>query len=188
MMSEWQLAAGAFVVGLSGAMSPGPVLAATIAESLRRGFWAGPLIVLGHAILELVLLACLMAGAGALLRLDPVRFTIALAGGGMLLLTGARMLAALGRLDATSGSVSTSAPGAGWHPVIAGILLSLSNPYWILWWATVGLAFLTPTMARGPIAVAAFYAGHTGADLAWYSIVSASVAKGRRFLPPRGWR
>ena len=51
MFSLLTIVAGAFVVALSGAMAPGRVLTITISETLKRGFKAGPLIVLGHAIL-----------------------------------------------------------------------------------------------------------------------------------------
>ncbi|MEA1895812.1 MAG: LysE family translocator, partial [Euryarchaeota archaeon] len=43
-----------FVIGLTGAIVPGPMLFATIDASLRRGWIAGPEIVLGHALVEVV--------------------------------------------------------------------------------------------------------------------------------------
>ena len=42
-----------FIIGFSGALTPGPVLSVTIVESSRRGFLAGPLITLGHGLAEL---------------------------------------------------------------------------------------------------------------------------------------
>ena len=57
MLSLLTIFAGSFVVGLSGAMAPGPVLTVTISETLKRGFKAGPLIILGHTLLEMILLA-----------------------------------------------------------------------------------------------------------------------------------
>jgi threonine/homoserine/homoserine lactone efflux protein len=46
-----------FIIALSGAMMPGPLLTATISESSQRGVFAGPLLIVGHGILELLLLS-----------------------------------------------------------------------------------------------------------------------------------
>ena len=64
----------------------------------------------------------------------------------------------------------------------AGVLLSLLNPYWSIWWATVGLLYITQALQGGTGVVAAFYSGHILADLAWYSLVAALLAGGRRFV------
>mgnify|MGYP000862952647 CR=1 FL=1 len=73
----------AFLVGLSGAMMPGPLLTVTIAESARRGFKAGPLIVLGHAILELALIIALLAGLSFYLKKPLVTTVISIVGGAL---------------------------------------------------------------------------------------------------------
>ncbi|MDD4550373.1 MAG: LysE family transporter, partial [Syntrophomonadaceae bacterium] len=78
----------AFIVGLSGAMMPGPLLTLTITESARRGFIAGPLIVLGHAILELILVLALLAGAAVYLSQPGVTRIISILGGGFLIYLG----------------------------------------------------------------------------------------------------
>ena len=44
-----------FVIALSGALAPGPLLAACISESTKHGFKSGPLMILGHAILEIIM-------------------------------------------------------------------------------------------------------------------------------------
>jgi hypothetical protein len=53
--------ASSFVIALSGALMPGPLLTATISECSQRGFIAGPLLITGHAILELVLVIALLS-------------------------------------------------------------------------------------------------------------------------------
>ncbi len=58
------IAGGSFVIGLSGAMAPGPLLTITIAESIKRGPWVGPLIVLGHGVLELTMVIAIISGHG----------------------------------------------------------------------------------------------------------------------------
>ena len=189
-MNPLALFSTAFVMGLSGAMAPGPVLTATIAESLRRGFSAGPLIVLGHAILELILLALVVGGLGTVLRLAPVAAVLGLAGGTMLVWMGIRTVRTARQAveQGLAAQRAGAAPAGGMHPVAAGVLLSLSNPYWILWWATVGLTFAGQALVHGVAGLAAFYAGHIASDLAWYSAVSAAVAGGRRIVPPSAWR
>jgi threonine/homoserine/homoserine lactone efflux protein len=184
------LFAGAFVVGLSGAMSPGPVLTATVSASIRRGFMAGPLIVLGHALLEMGLLAFVVAGCGKFLQQPPAPAVLGLAGGAVLVAMGiATIRDSRGFMERSmAATAGGTAEGRGMHPVLAGVLLSLSNPTWILWWATVGLAFASQAMAYGLPGLGAFYAGHVMSDLVWYSLVSAAVAGGRRVAPPGVWR
>jgi threonine/homoserine/homoserine lactone efflux protein len=179
--------AGAFVVGLSGAMSPGPVLTVTISETLKRGFKAGPLITLGHAILEIILLALIGLGLGSFFQHPVVTAVFLSAGGVVLLWMGAQMIRTSKRtteeaLSATGGSESPHGP------VLAGIVLSVTNPYWIIWWVTIGMGFVTQSLQLGIAGLLSFYFGHIMADFVWYSFVSFSVSAGRRLCPPMVYR
>jgi len=62
------------------------------------------------------------------------------------------------------------------HPVVSGVLMSVANPYWIIWWATIGLGYILYSWRFGLWGVAFFFAGHILADLAWYTVVAAAVA------------
>jgi len=181
-MGLWGLGLSSFAIGFSGAVMPGPVLAMTITHSVRQGFWAGPLIVLGHGIIEVALVAALLAGLGPLLGLDAVAGTIGVVGGLILLHMAVGMLRGLPR--ASLAAVTSGQGVVKRGPVADGLLLSAANPYFILWWATVGLSLLV--VARDPrwgaLGVVVFYLGHISADLVWYGLVSLAVAKGRRWL------
>lgn len=186
------LFATAFFIGLTGALMPGPVFTATISETLRRGFWAGPRIVLGHALLELAVVASVLAGLAGWLQRNGVLGVLGILGGGMLLWLGTSMTRQA-RAAAEAALAPPSAAGArsagAWRgPVGAGVVLSLSNPYWLLWWATIGLGLAGQSLRRGVAGLAAFYGGHILSDLAWYSLVAAAVAAGRRILPPALYR
>lgn len=65
---------------------------------------------------------------------------------------------------------------------LSGILLSLANPYWSFWWATIGLGYLVQSMEIGILGIVAFFTGHILGDLAWYSGVSLGVHKGKKIL------
>lgn len=173
----------AFLVGLSGAMMPGPLLTVTIAESARRGFKAGPLIVLGHALLELALIIALLAGLSFYLKKPVVTYVISLVGGAFLIFIGLNMIRDVlkGRVTLENNK-NDSAQGVNMHPVMAGILVSLSNPFWSVWWATIGLTYLTMALKSGTTGIASFFTGHIMADLLWYSLIAAAIAGGRRFL------
>jgi threonine/homoserine/homoserine lactone efflux protein len=186
MLSLLTIFAGAFVVGFSGAMAPGPVLTVTISETLKRGFKAGPLIVLGHAILEIILLTLIAAGLGPFFE-HPVVNTVSLWAGGLVMLwMGLQMVITSKRT--TENALSAKGTDSAYGPVLAGIVLSLSNPYWIIWWVTVGMGFVTQSLRFGIIGLLCFYVGHILADLTWYSLVSFSASAGRRLCPPMLYR
>jgi threonine/homoserine/homoserine lactone efflux protein len=71
---------------------------------------------------------------------------------------------------------------------VSGIIGSISNPYWTIWWATIGLGYLVSSFKFGMLGVAVFFIGHILADLFWYSLISFSVARGKRFIGDRGYK
>ncbi|MBN1130793.1 MAG: LysE family transporter [Chitinispirillaceae bacterium] len=168
-----------FMLALSGALMPGPLLTATIGESVRHGPRAGPLLVAGHALLEFALVAALFLGLAPLLKDKRVTAGISLAGGAILIGLAFGMFRTLPSLSLYGpGSLKK---GRG-RLVTSGILVSLSNPYWTVWWATFGLAYILQSREFGIAGVVVFFIGHILADFAWYSLISFSIGKGRRFL------
>jgi len=176
-------------------MMPGPLLAVTIRHASTRGFSAAPLLVLGHAILEAALVCLLLFGLMEWIRGDEAIIAIALLGSAMLL----RMAAGMARevptlhLDAaTCGSQGGGRNGGkgsgGARPVIDGILTSASNPYWSLWWATIGLGYLLLSRGQGWRGVLAFFSGHILSDAAWYLFVGAGISAGRGWFTDRVYR
>jgi len=181
------LGAAAFLVGLSGAMAPGPFLTVTISRTLTRGPGSAALMLVGHAILEGALLVGFAFGLQRLLAAPVVNSTLGIVGGAILLWL-AFGLARDTRTGATVPAIGAAAPEPRLGPVIQCVTVSLSNPYWTLWWATVGVKLASDGLAIGPIGVAAFFVGHQMADVAWYGLVIAATARGRRILPDRAYR
>lgn len=177
--------AGSFIVALSGALMPGPLLSVTISESARRGAMTGPLLIAGHALLELAMLAALLLGLGPLLTHDISALLLGLAGGALLCWMAIGIFRTIRsfRIEPT-----VAQPFPGRHLSVIGILMSLANPYWTLWWATIGLGYLTFARNAGVGGIAAFFCGHILGDLVWYSLVSWSFSHARQFLSDTVYR
>ena len=163
---------------------PGPVLTVTISQSSRRGAWAGPLIILGHGILELCLVVLLLLGLGPYFRKDIVLGIIGLFGALILIWMAVGMFQSIPSLTL---KIEQTAP-AGTHPVLSGILMSLANPYWFIWWATIGVGYIVYAMKFGMVGVIAFFSGHISADFLCYTAVSVAVSKGRWFIKDKVYR
>jgi len=191
----------ALVVGYSGALVPGPMFTLVVAESAGRGSRAGPLVTAGHVALELVVLAGLIAGLSQVLSLPVVTACISLVGGAVMVWMGCTMIArvARGRLaaplaDEGSGPTDGASLGLsrasrrGLQLVGLGAVVSFSNPYFSLWWATIGSAYLVSAALYGAPGIAAFFFGHTLADFSWFWLIACGVGYGRRFLTTRTYR
>ena len=160
---------------------PGPLLAITISETARRGFWVGPKLILGHGILELSLVTALAVGLSEFLKGDLISAIIGLFGGSILLLMGLITLKK-GREQVTIPTADSSVTGRSRMIVLSGILASISNPYWFLWWVTLGTVYLLWSLQLGVVGVASFFTGHILADLGWYALVAFIIATGRRVM------
>jgi threonine/homoserine/homoserine lactone efflux protein len=174
-----------FIISFSGAIMPGPVLTVTISEVTKRGFISAPLIVLGHAIIELVLLILLMIGLSHFIKSSLVLGTIGILGCGALIWMGIGMLRDVRHLTLDLDKVEDVKSS----PVVAGILTSLANPYFTIWWATIGLKLISDAMTHNSAAGwVFFYVGHIGADMTWYCIVGLFISMGRKFISNNVYR
>ncbi len=180
------IAGASFVLGFSGACMPGPLLTVTVSETARRGPWAGPLLIAGHALLEIVVVALVVAGFGTLITRRLVFVVIALVGAVLLFWLSYGMWRSLPSLTLQV-DTGGSSPG-GMHPLVSGALVSLANPYFTLWWATVGISYLVVALQSGWQGVVVFYLFHILADLAWYAFIAFSVHFGRGLLSDRSYR
>jgi threonine/homoserine/homoserine lactone efflux protein len=171
-----------FGISLSGALAPGPVTAAAIGMGSRNRF-AGVLMALGHGLVEFPLMIVLALGVGGLLTWPSVSIVIGLIGGGFLIFLGVQMFRGLAAAEAQSTSLTRGGP------LTAGFVLSAGNPYFLLWWATAGLALITT--ARTDFGIWAFVLlalTHWSCDLIWLTALSWASFKGSVLLGPKSQR
>jgi threonine/homoserine/homoserine lactone efflux protein len=162
-------------------MQPGPVTASVITMGARNRY-AGALLAIGHGIVEFPLMILIILGMGRLFQSEKTQIVIGLAGGAFLLVLAAQMFIDLkGKSDAQDQPINNK-------PILAGIVLSAGNPYFLIWWATVGLALATRATQWGIWAFALFAIVHWLCDLVWLQVLSWGSFKGSTLLGSRGRR
>ncbi|NPV06544.1 MAG: LysE family transporter [Anaerolineae bacterium] len=171
----------ALAVGFSGAMIPGPMLAVVLSESLNGRLWGSLGVVLGHVLLEAALLVALAQGAGGVLKKPAVGAVVGIVGGALLAYMGASVVHTVlrdpGAMVANASLVSLPA-----SPVVTGVLVSGSNPAWVMWWGAVGVGYVALALGQGRGGLLSFYVGHTLSDWVWYGAVAGLVTSGRQML------
>lgn len=168
--------ASVIALSLTGVMMPGPVSAVAFTKGLERRE-AGILVALGHALVEFPLILLIHLGFASYLTLPEVKTFVGLAGGLVLIWMATGMFRT--RILVLPGGGN---PVQG--PVLAGVATTAGNPYFFLWWATIGAALLTNAQAF-PAGVAALALAHWLCDLGWLYLLSWSVFQSRRLWTPK---
>lgn len=186
-MKPLKILSMSFVTGLSGALMPGPVLAVTISSVVQVGFIAAILIILGHSLLELMMVLALAFGLKNVLKNRYVTSAIGIVGGLVLFWFSYGMIksAYMGISAPKAADVGQSASITKLGLVGKGVITSLSNPYWLIWWATIGATYMLVSLEKSIVGISAFYIGHISSDFVWYSMIGAALILGRQFLSDR---
>lgn len=158
-------------ISLSGVMLPGPLTAATITKGYRDKN-AGSLIALGHAVVELPLIALIYFGFGHYFASPEAKRIIGLAGGLMLIFMGSMML----RVIRKSVGEAADLP---YNSFTTGIIMTGTNPYFFLWWATIGITLIAGAASFGLPGLLLFATVHWLCDLVWEQFVSMTVFRTR---------
>ena len=166
------------VISFSGVMMPGPMFAVTLAKSYKSP-WAGTQISLGHAVIEVPLILLIYFGFAQFFQNSVVQLILSILGGGMIIWLGISMFRA--RAEVVKGSKDLP-----YSAFTAGILTSGLNPFFLLWWATIGSLLIMRFLEFGTTGLIVFIVVHWLVDLLWLSFISVLVYRthslwGRKF-------
>ncbi len=152
------------VISLSGVMQPGIVTAMAIAKGYKSP-WAGSYVALGHAVIEVPLIMLIYFGFGQFFQNTIVQVVLSIVGGMMIIWLGIAMFRARNEIVHRGKDLPYNA-------FTAGIITSLVNPFFWLWWATVGSLLIMKLSDYAVRGLIAFTFAHWLCDLLWLSIIS----------------
>jgi len=157
------------VISFSGVMMPGPVFAVTLAKSYKSP-WAGTQIALGHAVIEVPLILLIYFGFAQFFQNSVVQLVLSILGGSMIIWLGISMFRA--RAEVVKGGKDLP-----YSAFTAGILTTGLNPFFLLWWATIGSMLVMKFLDVWHNGLVVFIVVHWLCDLAWLSFVSIMIYK-----------
>jgi threonine/homoserine/homoserine lactone efflux protein len=170
----------AVIISLSGVLSPGPMTAAVIQQGGRSRL-TGIYVALGHGVVEMPLIFFIFLGASSMLQQEWVRVLIGMAGGIYLLFMGMGFLRSKENSKGGIGGFSNEEvlkEGRMPSSFYSGIFLSIGNPYFLLWWATIGAGLVINSLMFGLIGLILFALFHWLCDFFWYGFLSMASFKG----------
>jgi len=154
-------------ISLSGVIMPGPTFAATVAKGYNDSR-AGLKIALGHALIEIPVIIAIFLGLDYLFQDKGVFTAIGIMGGSLLAYMGFSMIR-------TRKQILLKEKESSYGAFMSGVITTITNPYFFLWWATVGAALIATALDFGLIILPFFVIVHIGCDLCWEHLVSFSV-------------
>ena len=171
------------IISASGVMSPGPLFAANITYGLREGVKSGIKIAIGHSIVELPLVILLGIGVFSLEIFPEFRTIISIFGAITLFVFAGIQIKTILKKNK---NISLK-PKQG--PIVTGIVLSALNPFFIVWWLTIGFKLISDAMLIWAFAgILIVFVFHIWMDFAWLGITAFLASKSRKIISNRNYK
>jgi threonine/homoserine/homoserine lactone efflux protein len=159
-----------FLVSLAGAVSPGPILAVTIAKGILSP-WAGLQIALAHVLIDVSILLTIYFGLGDFLQARPLQASLNIVGGLLIIWLGVYMF------RSRTAIISGRGKGLNHSAFLLGILTTLFNPAFLPWWLTIGSMFVMQFRRFGAAGLLALSLAAEIPNLIWYPAASFAAYK-----------
>ncbi len=180
-MGVFEILIAWFALSLTGALAPGPLTAAVVMQSSKHGRLHGILPMVGHAIVELGIIAAIILSVQAL-TLTPLTIDILVGFGGIIIilfgflaLRDYRYREVIQEEEETSKVTTSSVIEATAH----GAAVSIFSPYFLIWWFGVGLANVTMLVGTLQIGVGTvflagvlIYVTHVSTDFLYGAVLT----------------
>ena len=170
-------------ISASGVMSPGPLFTANIVYGLKEGKIAGLKIAMGHTVVEFPLIVFLGLGTISLETFPEYRILITVIGAiGLFVFAGLQIKSIFGK-DFRNKTNSNK------NSFLAGIFLSALNPFFIIWWLTIGIVLITESIALwGFSGILILFIFHIWMDYVWLFAVAGFASKAKNILSNNNYK
>ena len=172
-------------VSVSGVISPGPLFFANLVLSKNGGFWSGIKIAIGHSIVELPVIILYSIPLIVLSSPNVTSSTIKLIsfiGGISLIAFG--ILYVVKTVSKNNNSNYIVKSSRIQKPILAGILFTGVNPFFFLWWISVGIKLISDSieLLGYPFGIAFLFLVHVWMDYAWLGLSSYFALRGVKVI------
>jgi threonine/homoserine/homoserine lactone efflux protein len=176
------------VVTASGALAPGPLFFGLLTYGSKEGARAGFSCAIGHMLIELPLVLALSFGLLATASQPAIKYMIGTVGGIGLIGFGAVQI-----YDTVKNSPEFSdalrARSIHGSSLVLGLVLTGLNPYFILWWLTIGSVLIVQALAFATLAgVLIMYVSHVWMDYAYLTAIAHLGKRGRNIIGSRYYK
>ena len=170
-------------ISASGVMAPGPLFAANITYGLKHGTRAGIKIALGHTIVELPLIILLGVGVFSLESFPEFRPTITILGAiTLFVFAGIQIKSVLKQGKIIQQNQKN-------NPIIVGIAFSALNPFFIVWWITIGFKLISDAMMMWSFfGILILFALHIWMDFVWLGATAFLASKSSKLIRNKGYK
>lgn len=172
-------------VSVSGVISPGPLFFANLVLSKNGGFWSGIKIAIGHSIVELPVIILysipLIVLSSPSVTSSTIKF-ISFIGGISLIAFG--ILYVVKTVSKNNNSNYIVKSSRIQKPILAGILFTCLNPFFFLWWISVGIKLISDSieLLGYPFGIAFLFLVHVWMDYAWLGLSSYFASRGIKVI------
>jgi threonine/homoserine/homoserine lactone efflux protein len=202
-MNVIDFAAQVIFISVSGVLSPGPLFFANLIYGSKEGFYSGVKIASGHTIVELLLVILLAAGifgfSSFKLAGESTRIIGLVGGTAIIIFSISQITDIIKRRRNTDVANDKNKSSYSYfsrisnkgrrleRPFIIGLTFSALNPFFIIWWLTVGLKLISDSVSLFGIVegILILFSLHIWMDYAWLSVTAYLMSKGRLILKER---
>ncbi|MDE1765350.1 MAG: LysE family transporter [Thaumarchaeota archaeon] len=182
MMTILEFAITVIMISVSGVMAPGPLFTANVAYGIRDGWKSGIKMAYGHTLVELPLVVLLGIGAISLDVLPQFREYISVLGAISLFVFAGLQIRTVYRKYS-----SDQLPRHG--PLFMGVLLSALNPFFLVWWFTIGFKLISDALTMYSfIGIGTIFGFHIWMDYAWLGATGFLSKRGKSILSAKNYK
>ena len=170
-------------ISASGVMSPGPLFTANIIYGLKEGKIAGIKMAIGHTIVEFPLIVMLGVGVLTLEVFPEYRIWITVIGAiGLFCFAGLQIKSIFGKNYQNRLKPSKNS-------FLAGIFFSGLNPFFLIWWFTIGFKLITDSIQIwGIFGIVILFGLHIWMDYVWLFGIAGLASKAKNVLSNRNYK
>ena len=177
-------------ISISGAFSPGPLTASAVVVGTRKFAKGGFLIAFGHMIFEfpyVMALALLSFSISSFLKSPSVSSILTLGIFGFIVFFSyINIKEGVSILKGRNVQIDKK----GMHrfnPILIGVLLTGLNPYFLLWWVSIGLPLIQLSSSMGITYLLLMYMAHVWLDYLWLTFMGVAGERSAKILKSKGY-